>query len=201
MTSPGRPRALDHRVEKRAIDARSTEHWLVHPWGAHPRGNGSEPEGTGHRFHAQDGGSGAMSVVFLRFNSPLAHVSDWPRVLGSGASSMWERPTMRLAADVRLSPSLRREPPQSRRFTGLSHLSRPARLQRSRDDKFSCANGCRPWSSRPDNAFRQMGRSLQLERECARSCRCAGVVPSCEIEAQRRHVMNRCQCLRHTSPH
>ena len=29
MTPPGRPRGLDHRVEKRAIDARSTEHWLV----------------------------------------------------------------------------------------------------------------------------------------------------------------------------
>ncbi len=30
---------------------------LVHPWGARTRGNGREPEATGRRFHAQDGGS------------------------------------------------------------------------------------------------------------------------------------------------
>jgi hypothetical protein len=37
--------------------AGSIEHWLVHPWGARPRGNGSQPEATGPRFHAQNGGS------------------------------------------------------------------------------------------------------------------------------------------------
>ena len=43
--SDGPPLAgLAHRVEQRVVDARSTEHWLVHPRGARPRRNGNQPE-------------------------------------------------------------------------------------------------------------------------------------------------------------
>jgi len=43
-------------VARPAVEAGSTEHWLMHPWGAHPRRNGREPEATGRPVHAQDGG-------------------------------------------------------------------------------------------------------------------------------------------------
>ena len=78
MTPPGRPRALDHRVEKRAVDARSTEHWLVHPRGARSRGNGSQPEATGRRFTLRTTVRAWLDVLFLRINSPLAHVRQAP---------------------------------------------------------------------------------------------------------------------------
>ncbi len=69
----------------------STEDWLVHPWGARPRGNGSQSEPTGHRLTLTTVVHAGLSVVCLRFNSPLAHVSGWPRVLGSGASAVSDR--------------------------------------------------------------------------------------------------------------
>lgn len=60
----------------------STEHWLVHPWGARARGNGSQPEATGARFALRVAVPAWLSGLALRFNSPLAHVS--PRSLTWG---------------------------------------------------------------------------------------------------------------------
>lgn len=105
----GRPCVLDHRVEKRPADVRSTEHWLVHPWGARSRGNGRQPEATGHRFHAQIDGH----RVAERGGSPVQlppRAREWLAPgLGSGASSISDRAAVRCSRlRVRLSPSLRR---------------------------------------------------------------------------------------------
>jgi hypothetical protein len=52
-----------------------------------PRSNWMRRESTGTNFTLKLATSGMTSVGRARFKSPLAHVSDWPRVFGSGASS------------------------------------------------------------------------------------------------------------------
>lgn len=74
-----------------------------------------------------------LSVVFLRFNSPLAHVSGWPRVFGSGALSISDRAAVRCAR-LQVFGCRRRfgvGPPQSPGVRRLSHLSHPSPAQRS----------------------------------------------------------------------
>ena len=69
----GRSNRLDSRVKKRASDARSTQQWLVHPWGAHPEETGCQPEATGRRIHAQDGGRRLIECGVPTVQLPLAH--------------------------------------------------------------------------------------------------------------------------------
>ena len=81
--------------------------------------------------------SGRRSRVIRRgvptFNSPLAHVSGWPRVLGSGALSISDRAAVRCAR-LQVFGCRRRfgvGPPQSPGVRRLSHLSHPSPAQRS----------------------------------------------------------------------
>ena len=92
--------------------ADTTEHWLVHPWGARPRANGRQPEPTGDRFHAQDGGSRRVKRGVLTVQLPPRAPPRGPGsqirgfvhfhlVPGSGGSRVPRR--------TRLSPLLRRD--------------------------------------------------------------------------------------------
>jgi hypothetical protein len=62
-------RAMTRRV-RRALGARSTKHWLVHPGGARTRGNGTQLEVTGRRFHAQNGRSRVIERGVLTVQLP-----------------------------------------------------------------------------------------------------------------------------------
>ena len=72
------------------VGAGSIEDWVVHPRGAHPRRNGSQPEATGPGLHAQGSGSRLIERGGSPVSTPpLSHVSDSPRAFGSGACPMW----------------------------------------------------------------------------------------------------------------